>query len=116
MARRNRASWLQVEQNFRKMDRPRLCLPKRKLLFVEVRFSFEKDRAEFLNLRLGSFQTPQILELSGKDLLYIAKRLYSTSVGIGNRKLLESHGIPVLHDLPGVGQNLRTCLFFVLLG
>ncbi|KAK2467407.1 hypothetical protein APHAL10511_000642 [Amanita phalloides] len=39
----------------------------------------------------GSFQTPQILELSG----------------IGSKKILDTHWIPVLYDLPGVGQNLQ---------
>ncbi|KAF8874413.1 alcohol oxidase [Infundibulicybe gibba] len=39
----------------------------------------------------GSFQTPQVLELSG----------------LGDPKILETHGIPVLVDLPGVGRNLQ---------
>ncbi|KAL4251315.1 GMC oxidoreductase family protein [Abortiporus biennis] len=41
----------------------------------------------------GSYQTPQLLELSG----------------IGNPKVLNKFGIPVVVDLPGVGENLRTC-------
>ena len=39
----------------------------------------------------GSFQTPQILELSG----------------IGNPNILHKFGIKPLVDLPGVGENLR---------
>ncbi|KAJ5345669.1 aryl-alcohol dehydrogenase [Penicillium brevicompactum] len=39
----------------------------------------------------GSLQTPQLLEISG----------------IGNAKLLRKHGIPVIRDLPGVGENLQ---------
>jgi choline dehydrogenase-like flavoprotein len=39
----------------------------------------------------GSFKTPQILELSG----------------IGNKTLLESFGIPVVLDLPEIGENLQ---------
>lgn len=39
----------------------------------------------------GAFNTPQLLQLSG----------------IGPREELEKHGIPVLADLPGVGQNLQ---------
>ena len=39
----------------------------------------------------GSIGSPQILQLSG----------------IGPGALLQQHGIPVLHDLPGVGANLQ---------
>jgi choline dehydrogenase len=39
----------------------------------------------------GSIGSPQLLQLSG----------------IGPAELLRSHGIPVLHDLPGVGENLQ---------
>jgi choline dehydrogenase-like flavoprotein len=40
---------------------------------------------------VGSLKTPQILELSG----------------VGNRTLLESLGIPVVLDLPEIGENLQ---------
>ncbi|MDB5860501.1 MAG: hypothetical protein JWQ76_4190 [Ramlibacter sp.] len=39
----------------------------------------------------GSIGSPQILQLSG----------------IGPAELLRTHGIPVLHELPGVGENLQ---------
>lgn len=39
----------------------------------------------------GAFNTPKLLELSG----------------VGGRQLLEKHGIPVVVDLPGVGENLQ---------
>jgi choline dehydrogenase len=39
----------------------------------------------------GSIGSPQILQLSG----------------IGPAALLQQHGIPVVHDLPGVGENLQ---------
>ncbi|MGE0523053.1 MAG: GMC family oxidoreductase [Variibacter sp.] len=39
----------------------------------------------------GSFNSPQLLQLSG----------------IGPASLLQSHGIAVQHDLPGVGENLK---------
>jgi choline dehydrogenase len=39
----------------------------------------------------GSFNSPQLLQLSG----------------VGPRALLERHGIPVVHDLPGVGADLQ---------
>ena len=47
-------------------------------------------RGEVL-LSAGSIGSPQILQLSG----------------IGPGALLQSHGIPVLHDAPGVGANLQ---------
>ncbi len=47
-------------------------------------------RAEVL-LSAGSIQSPQLLQLSG----------------IGPRALLERMGIPVVHELPGVGENLQ---------
>lgn len=42
-------------------------------------------------LSAGALQSPQLLQLSG----------------VGPADLLRSHGIPVVHDLPGVGQNLQ---------
>jgi len=39
----------------------------------------------------GAFNSPQLLQLSG----------------IGARELLEKHGIPVVHELPGVGEDLQ---------
>lgn len=39
----------------------------------------------------GAVQSPQLLELSG----------------VGQRELLGEHGIDVVHDLPGVGENYR---------
>src|SRR5207249_1274392 len=39
----------------------------------------------------GTANTPKLLELSG----------------IGNPEILRMHGIPVLHELKGVGENLR---------
>ena len=45
----------------------------------------------------GAFGSPQLLMLSG--------------IGPGN--LLQRHGIPVLHDLPGVGRNLQDHIDYV---
>jgi choline dehydrogenase len=42
-------------------------------------------------LAAGAVQSPQLLELSG----------------VGQSELLRSHGIPVVHELPGVGENLQ---------
>jgi choline dehydrogenase len=47
-------------------------------------------RGEVL-LCAGAIQSPQLLQLSG----------------IGPAALLHTHGIPVVHDLPGVGENLQ---------
>ncbi|KAH9945913.1 alcohol oxidase [Epithele typhae] len=43
----------------------------------------------------GAFQSPQVLELSG----------------IGNKTILEKHGIQTLLDLPSVGENLQDHIF-----
>lgn len=50
-------------------------------------------------LSAGSLQSPQLLQLSG----------------IGPAELLRRHGIEVVHDLPGVGQNLQDHLQFRLM-
>ena len=47
-------------------------------------------------LSAGALQSPQLLQLSG----------------IGSADLLKSHGIEVVHDLPGVGANLQDHLQF----
>ncbi len=49
-----------------------------------------RARAEIL-LAAGSIQSPQLLQLSG----------------IGPAPLLREHGIAVMHDSPGVGENLQ---------
>ncbi|MDE1949599.1 MAG: GMC family oxidoreductase N-terminal domain-containing protein, partial [Burkholderiales bacterium] len=49
-----------------------------------------RARAEVL-LAAGSIQSPQLLQLSG----------------IGPAALLREHGIPVVHELAGVGENLQ---------
>ena len=48
-------------------------------------------RAKNVVLCGGAINTPQVLQLSG----------------IGPAELLKKHGIPVVKDLPGVGQNLQ---------
>ena len=50
-------------------------------------------------LSAGALQSPQLLQLSG----------------IGPADLLRRHGIEVVHDLPGVGQNLQDHLQFRLM-
>jgi choline dehydrogenase len=48
-------------------------------------------------LSAGAIQSPQLLQLSG----------------MGPRALLQSKGIPVVLDLPGVGENLQDHLQIV---
>ncbi|MEY3799038.1 MAG: choline dehydrogenase BetA [Pseudomonadota bacterium] len=50
-------------------------------------------------LSAGAIQSPQILQLSG----------------VGPAKLLQEFDIPVIHDLPGVGENLQDHLQFRLI-
>jgi choline dehydrogenase len=50
-------------------------------------------------LSAGALQSPQLLQLSG----------------IGPAALLQKHGVDVVHDLPGVGQNLQDHLQFRLI-
>jgi choline dehydrogenase len=51
----------------------------------------EAHAAREVILSAGALQSPQLLQLSG----------------IGPAQLLQSNGIDVVHDLPGVGQNLQ---------
>ena len=46
----------------------------------------------------GAFQSPQLLQLSG----------------VGRPQDITRHGIEMLHDLPGVGQNLQDHLDFIM--
>jgi choline dehydrogenase len=59
----------------------------------------EAHAAREVILSAGSLQSPQLLQLSG----------------IGPAQLLQSHGVKVVHDLPGVGQNLQDHLQFRLM-
>lgn len=49
-------------------------------------------------LAAGAFGSPQILQLSG----------------VGRPEDITPHGIPMVHELPGVGQNLQDHLDFIL--
>jgi choline dehydrogenase-like flavoprotein len=51
----------------------------------------EVHAAREVILACGTINTPQLLQLSG----------------VGPRALLERHGIPVVHDAPGVGEDLQ---------
>jgi len=65
-----------------------------KVLGVRYKQNGEEKQALASNEVLmcaGAIQSPQLLQLSG----------------IGPAKLLEQHGIPVIKDLPGVGENLQ---------
>ena len=58
--------------------------------------------------------------IEGKEIILSAGAIGSPHIlllsGIGPREQLEEHGIPLVHDLPGVGKNLQdhliTALFY----
>src|SRR5581483_2747590 len=61
---------------------------------VEIEFEGKKHNiaaAKEVILSAGSFNSPQLLMLSG----------------LGPGEELQSHGIPIVLDLPGVGKNLQ---------
>jgi choline dehydrogenase len=79
-----------------------LILKGRKVVGVRYRQNgvLKKARAgREVVLSAGSLQSPQLLQLSG----------------IGPAALLRRNGIEVVHDLPGVGQNLQDHLQFRLM-
>lgn len=59
--------------------------------YVQNGVAREARAAREVILSAGALQSPQLLQLSG----------------IGPASLLQRHGIGVVHDLPGVGQNLQ---------
>jgi choline dehydrogenase len=72
----------------------RLRVAGRRVLGVEFEHEGEllqADAARETVLAAGSINTPQLLQLSG----------------IGPGPLLQAHGIPVAHELPGVGEDLQ---------
>ncbi|GAB3134438.1 choline dehydrogenase [Microbispora hainanensis] len=82
------------------MDRPNLTVKTRafvtKILFegkraVGVEFDGKRVRAGEVILCGGAINSPQLLQLSG----------------VGDADHLKAHGIDVVHDLPGVGENLQ---------
>ncbi|MEV4299649.1 choline dehydrogenase [Microbispora rosea] len=82
------------------MDRPNLTVKTRafvtKILFegkraVGVEFDGKRVRAGEVILCGGAINSPQLLQLSG----------------VGDADHLKAHGVDVVHDLPGVGQNLQ---------
>jgi choline dehydrogenase-like flavoprotein len=72
----------------------RILLDGKRAVGVEYRHGTELKQinaSQEVLLCAGALQSPQILMLSG----------------IGAAAHLQQHGIPVLHDLPGVGENLH---------
>ena len=72
----------------------RLLFKGKKCIGVEVKNKNKIDKyfvKKELVLSAGSINTPQILELSG----------------IGQRAIIERHSINLIHELNGVGENLR---------
>ncbi|MEU6426476.1 choline dehydrogenase [Microbispora sp. NPDC046973] len=82
------------------MNRPNLTVKTRafvtKILFegkraVGVEFDGKRVRAGEVILCGGAINSPQLLQLSG----------------VGDADHLKAHGVDVVHDLPGVGENLQ---------
>jgi choline dehydrogenase len=67
--------------------------------YIQNGVVLEAHAAREVILSAGALQSPQLLQLSG----------------IGPSHLLQRHGIDVVHDLPGVGQNLQDHLQFRLM-
>jgi choline dehydrogenase len=64
-------------------------------------------------LSAGPFGSPHLLMLSGKDIFGHQKKYRELNVlGIGPAAALKEHGIHVVSDLPGVGQNLWDQILF----
>lgn len=95
---KNRAN-LRVETD---AQATKLILKGRKVVGVQYRQNGEMKEARAARevvLSAGALQSPQLLQLSG----------------IGPAALLRNHGIEVVHDLAGVGQNLQDHLQFRLM-
>lgn len=78
----------------------RVMLEERRAVGIEVEQDGRKFelRAQEIILSTGTFVSPHLLMLSG----------------IGDRHELDTHGIPVVHHLPGVGKNLQDHLDITL--
>jgi choline dehydrogenase-like flavoprotein len=66
--------------------------------FLQNGASQAAEAAREVVLSAGAFGTPQLLQLSG----------------VGRPEDIEPHNIPMVHELPGVGQNLQDHLDFTL--
>ena len=72
----------------------RLCVERKRVTGVEFWQDGQLKRAEARGevvLAAGAIGSPQLLQTSG----------------CGPATLLEEHGVPLVHDLPGVGENLQ---------
>lgn len=79
----------------------RILFEGKRAIGVEYRVGKATHRAmagKEVILSAGAFQSPQILQLSG----------------VGRAQDITPHGIGMVHELPGVGQNLQDHLDFIL--
>ena len=88
------------------MSRHRLNLTIRGECHVR-RILFDGDRAVGAEVESGG----ETFSVRGREIILSAGAIGSPHIlmlsGVGPRDQLEQHGIPVLRDVPGVGQNLR---------
>jgi choline dehydrogenase len=92
------------------MRRPNLAVRTHALA---TRILFDGLRANGVRYRRGAVEADA---MAGRELILAAGSINSPQLlklsGVGPAAELEAHGIPVVHDLPGVGENLQDHLEF----
>lgn len=86
------------------LSRPNLTVKTR--AFV-LRILFEGKRAVGVEVRIGG----KLEKIYGREVIVCGGSINSPQLlqlsGVGNARELQTVGVPVVHDLPGVGENLQ---------